>query len=337
MLKMISSLLKGAVLGPAMVIPGVSGGTMALILGIYDRLIKALHSFSFGTLRDALGLFSGAGRKERFQALLDRHDIKFLLTLLAGAVLAIFPSMLLIEYLFNNYSQPAHGFFLGLVGVSIIFPLRLMERKSAVELLCALAAIALAISIGINKDRIDEEKGKSNPIVTAADVETGKDATPGAGHSIGNCARFAFSGALASSAMLLPGISGSFLLVLLGVFHEVLNSCNPFSPGFDPLLAAIFIAGCICGLVLFARLINFLLERWNSPTMAFLGGLMAGSLWTLWPFRNPVSKDPAWPGEGDGTVVMTLLCILTGGLLIATLARYDRSAKEAVESQSIGR
>ena len=72
MLKMISSLLKGAVLGPAMVIPGVSGGTMALVLGIYDRLIKALHSFSFGTLRDALGLFSGAGRKERFQALLDR-------------------------------------------------------------------------------------------------------------------------------------------------------------------------------------------------------------------------------------------------------------------------
>lgn len=337
MLKMISNLLKGVVLGPAIVIPGVSGGTMALILGIYDRLIKALHSFSFGTLRDALKLFSGVGRKERFHALLDKHDMKFLLMLLAGALLAVFPSMLLIEYLFKNHRQPTQGFFLGLVGISIIFPLRLMKRKSVVELLCALAAIALAISLGINEDRLDAEKNTSNPIVAATDAETGKDAAPGAGHTIGNCARFAFSGALASSAMLLPGISGSFLLLLLGIYQEVLNSINPFSSAFDPLLAAIFIAGCICGLVLFARLINFLLERCYSPTMAFLGGLMAGSLWTLWPYRNPGSGDPVWPGAGDNSVGMTLLCILAGGLLISALAWYHRGAKEPAETQSIGR
>ena len=318
MFKVISNLLKGAILGPAMVIPGVSGGTMALILGIYDRLIKALHSFSLGTLKDILSL--------RLDTLWQKNDLKFLLTLLAGATLSVFPCMLLIDYLFTWHPQPTKGFFFGLVGASIIFPLRLMKRKGSIELLCALAAIAITIPLGMNQDRrLAEKQADKTAVVATAETAT-DDKVPEPDHSPGNCLRFAFSGALASAAMLLPGISGSFLLLLLGIYQEVLVFVNPLAPGFDPLLGIIFIASCIAGVVLFARLINLLLDRCHSPTMAFLGGLMLGSLWNLWPFRSPGSSAPAWPDEVNSTAGLCLLTCVAGASIITALAFYKRKA-----------
>jgi len=316
--KVISNLLKGAILGPAMVIPGVSGGTMALILGIYDRLIKALHGFSLGTLKDILAL--------RLDTLWQKHDLKFLLTLLAGATFSVFPCMLLIDYLFTRHPQPTQGFFFGLVGASIIFPLRLMKRKASIELLCALAAIAITIPLGINRDRhLAEEQADKTAVVAPAE-NASNDKVPAPDHTPGNCIRFALSGAIASAAMLLPGISGSFLLLLLGIYQEVLVFINPLAPGFDPLLGIIFIASCIAGLVLFARLINFLLVRCHSPTMAFLGGLMIGSLWNLWPFRSPGSSSPAWPAGFDNATAMCLLTFVAGASIITALAFYNRKA-----------
>ena len=305
MLIAISNLLKGAVLGIAMVIPGVSGGTMALVLGIYERLIRALHGFSISTLKEMLRLPCSKDRKTRFTALWAGHDLGFLAQLLGGALLSILACSRLIEYFLESHPNPTNGFFFGLVGASIIFPLRLMERKSIVELACALGAMALTIALA-----------------TAA---TGQDQVPGdadASHSLSNCGRFAICGIVASSAMLLPGVSGSFLLLLLGIYHQLIGIINSW----DYLLIAVFAAGCLVGLVLFARLINFLLERFHSPTMAFLGGLMAGSLWNLWPFRSPGSNEPAWPGENDSATGMSLLAFLVAAAIIATLALYGRNA-----------
>ena len=336
LLKAISNLIKGAVLSPALVIPGVSGGTMALILGIYGRLISALHSFSLSTLKETLGLLGGADRKARLKTLWDRHDMKFLLTLLAGAVISVFPCMLLINYLFEDHRQATQSFFLGLVALSIIFPLRLMERKSAIELLCALGAITIVVSLGINQDRLKAEKENAGPAVTATAESPGFESAPAPDHTIGNCVRYALSGVVASSAMLLPGISGSFLLLLLGIYQDVVAFLNPLSPDFDLLLTAIFLAGCVIGLVLFARLINFLLERCHSPTMAFLGGLMMGSLWTLWPFRSAESYRPGWPGEEDSAMGMSLIAFLAGAAIIAAFARYGRDPK-STEGRSRGK
>ncbi|MEC7922464.1 MAG: DUF368 domain-containing protein, partial [Planctomycetota bacterium] len=119
---MISNILKGAVLGLAMIIPGVSGGTMALVLGIYERLIRAIRGFSFSTLREASGVLSGPEKKSRAAALWGRHDMSFLGVLLAGALLSVFAFSHLIEDLLSTYPKPTHGFFFGLVGASIIFP-----------------------------------------------------------------------------------------------------------------------------------------------------------------------------------------------------------------------
>ena len=313
MLTMISTILKGAVLGLAMIIPGVSGGTMALVLGIYERLIRALRGFSLSTLRSASGLLCGPGKKSKAATLWSSHDMSFLAVLLVGALLSIFAFSHLVEDLLSTHPKPTYGFFFGLVAASIIFPFRLAERKSMVELCCAIGAIALTIAL--TTSRTD----------TLQDLE-------GDPYSLANCARFAICGLLASSAMLLPGISGSFILLLLGIYQEVLTILN----NRDYLLLSIFTAGCLLGLALFARVIHFLLNRYHSPTMAFLGGLMAGSLWELWPFRDPGSGHPAWPGDEGDSAGISLLACLAAVAIIAALACYDRNSR-GTGDQSMGR
>lgn len=331
MLAMISTILKGAVLGLAMIIPGVSGGTMALVLGIYERLIRAIRGFSLSTLGDASGLLAEFLRAlpgeasaapsraaKKASILWNSHDMSFLVVLLAGALLSVFSFSHLIEDLLNTYPKPTYGFFFGLVGASIIFPFRLTERKSMVEFCCA--GVAIALTIAFTASRIDTgqglEAGKSDP------------------YSLANCARFAICGILASSAMLLPGISGSFLLLLLGIYHEVLSILN----NRDYLLLSVFTAGCLLGLALFARVIHFLLNRYHSPTMAFLGGLMAGSLWKFWPFKDPASGHPSWPGEGEDSAGISLIACLAAIAIIAAFACYDRNAKaKGTVDQSMGR
>ena len=304
MLNAIFNIIKGAVLGLAMIIPGVSGGTMAVIFGIYERLIRALHGFSPSTLKEAAGLPWGRERKTRLGGLWNGHDLGFLAQLFGGALLSILACSHLIEYLIEDHPNPTNGFFFGLVGASIIFPLRLMERKSMVELACGVAAMALTIyAAGFAQEHAPQEA-----------------AMP---HSLFNCARLAICGCVASSAMLLPGISGAFLLLLLGVYREVLGIIYQR----DYLLLVVFAAGCAIGLVLFARLINLLLRRCRSSTMAFLAGLMAGSLWNLWPFKETGTRGPAWPAEGDSTAGVTILTFLAGAAIVGGLAFYGRRAK----------
>lgn len=315
MLTMISTILKGAVLGLAMIIPGVSGGTMALVLGIYERLIRSLRGFSLSTLRSASGLLCGPEKKSRAATLWSSHDMSFLAVLLVGALLSIFAFSHLIEDLLSTHPKPTYGFFFGLVAASIIFPFRLAERKSMVELCCAVLAIGLAIALSTS--RIDPSQ--------SLEIDP---------YSLANCARFAVCGILASSAMLLPGISGSFILLLLGIYYDVLSIVN----NRDYLLLSIFIGGCLLGLAIFSRLIHFLLNRYHSPTMAFLGGLMAGSLWKFWPFKDPVSGSPSWPGAGEDTAGISLLASLAAVAIIAAFACYDRKAKaKGTADQSIGR
>ena len=308
MLNAIFNIIKGAVLGLAMIIPGVSGGTMAVIFGIYERLIRALHGFSPSTLKEAAGLPWGRERKTRLGGLWNEHDLGFLAQLFGGALLSILACSHLIEYLIKDHPNPTNGFFFGLVGASIIFPLRLMERKSMVELACGVAAMALTIGISIYAAGLAQEHAPQEAAMP---------------HSLFNCARLAICGCVASSAMLLPGISGSFLLLLLGVYHEVLGIINQR----DYLLLVVFAASCAIGLVLFARLINLLLSRYRSSTMAFLAGLMAGSLWNLWPFRETGARGPAWPAEGDSTAGVTILTFLAGAAIVGGLAFYGRRAK----------
>jgi putative membrane protein len=263
-------LIKGMLVGIANIIPGVSGGTFALILGIFDRLVGALNALGLGTVKVFLGLFTGGfGARARgaFGAELRRIDAGFLALLFGGSVLSILSSSFLIDYLLKEQYSPTLAFFVGLILPSVAVPWSMMDRRGLL-LLWALPGIAL--TVGVSLVVPDNAAGLDNPLVAAG------------------------TGALAISAMVLPGISGSYVLLVLGQYQNALAKVTGLQRGiaegsFD-VGAAVWLGamvlGMVVGILLFARVLDFLLKRFKSATMAFLIGLLLGSLWVLWPFKD---------------------------------------------------
>ena len=233
-------------MGAADIVPGVSGGTIALITGIYDRLLRAITSAD----RVALSLlFRG-----RFLALLYRVDFAFLAVLGSGILSSVFILANAIHWLIDHQPQPTWAFFSGLIlassGLLIRDEVTLNKMKSA---LVFSFGVALAVTIGLMPSFILS----------------------------GGLPSFFFAGLLAISAMILPGISGSFLLLLLGMYSPVLVAVKMFQ--WQEL--GVFVAGCTLGLIAFSRLLQRLLNLYRAIAMAFLTGLLCGSLVSVWPWR----------------------------------------------------
>ena len=161
----------------------------------------------------------------------------------------------MIEFLLDAYLSPTLAFFIGLIIPSIVVPYRLLQKKGLVELLCCLIGIGGLVGLTFLP---------SSPV----------------GEGLGLFGLF-LSGAVAISAMILPGVSGAFMLMIMGEYKNVLNAINTF----DLVKLGVLAAGCIIGIALFVRLLNFLLAKFRSVTMSFLLGLVIGSLWVLWPFK----------------------------------------------------
>ena len=288
--------LKGCCIGVANIIPGVSGGTMAVMLGIYERLIRALHHIGFSTMRKFLAILTL--KKEAIaeaRAELYRIDFGFLIAVLFGALLAVVASARLIIYLLNEQHDPTYGFFCGLVLTSVIIPSKMLKRFAIKEFVSFLLAAALTVglTLGMNGEkRLESERRKhelkegslSGNIITEAGSST---ATPGkiskgTNHAIGKLFYLSFCSAIAISAMILPGISGSFVFLLLGVYFDILASVN----NRDWILIGFVVLGGGLGLLAFTRLLNYVLKRHHDLTVSFLIGLMVASLYGLWPFRS---------------------------------------------------
>ena len=281
-----SILLWGFLIGIANIIPGMSGGTLALVLGIYERLITALRNIGVSTVKRLIGIFTF--RKTAFSDFRDelrRIDFSFLMVLGIGAVAAVLVSTNLIDYLLSSHHDATYGFFFGLVLTSILVPFRMLKGFSWRELFVLLVAVTLIV--------FSEELKKAAAGSTSVSGE-------GLEVSIGTLAIFFGCGALAISAMILPGVSGSFLLLAFGVYFPLITTIKNFmgdvptllkgdvSPPIlsNLLILTFFALGCLFGLLVFTRLLNFLLERYRNLTIAFLIGLMVGSLYGLWPFRT---------------------------------------------------
>lgn len=297
-------LVKGVLFGIANIIPGVSGGTFALILGIYERLIASLRAFGIETLRALGKLLRPPADRGRAAILADeirRTDAVFLMLLALGAAASILASSRLITFLLDEHLAPTLAFFVGLIVPSILVPYRMLERRGWRELLsCAIAAAGLVCLTAL------------------------PDPAPGSGAGL---VSLFIAGIIAISAMILPGISGSFMLMLLGKYRTVLEAIQ----NWDLIRLGVFVLGCLVGLALFVRLIHYLLARFHSVTMAFLMGLILGSLWVLWPFKQvvPGAKiitgtnilPPAFDGEvawSLGALVIGLVCSMGLNLLGAT-------------------
>lgn len=281
---------QGLLMGGADIIPGVSGGTMALIVGIYARLIDSLSS-GFSML---LSLVRLRGPQVREHA--REVDWWLVVPLLAGIITAIGIASFFLPALMETYPHQMRGLFLGLVAASIAVPWLRIGRMTWQLLLLALAgAVTAFFLVGL-------------PVL-------GAEPDP-------SMLRVFASASVAICAMILPGVSGAFLLEVLGIYH----------PTIDALRAAIglhggaigyvvvFILGAIVGLGVFSKALDWLLNHYHDPTMAALVGLMAGSLRALWPWQPWESHERIllWPQPGD-PVTSVLLLTAAGFLFVALL------------------
>ena len=262
--------IKGGLIGIANIIPGVSGGTFALILGVFDRMVGAINAIGWRTVKACFGLITGLLKqpaRQRFAEEMRRIDALFLILLMLGALATLFSSSFLIDYLLREQYSPTLAFFVGLILPSISVPYMMMDKRGA-RLLWAIPGIAL--TVGVSLAMPESTAGSDNLAVAAG------------------------TGALAISAMILPGISGSYVMLVLGQYQNFLAKLTGLQRGiaagqidFEAVLwlGALGI-GMVVGILVFARLLTFLLKRFKAATMAFLIGLLLGSLWVLWPFKD---------------------------------------------------
>jgi putative membrane protein len=297
--------LKGMAMGSADIIPGVSGGTIALITGIYGALLRAIKSADAQALACLLRL--------DFKDALARMHIRFLMALFGGIGLAIISLARLLNYLLHHHPLQTWGFFFGLIAASVWV---VAKKVNSWNMAAALAGLAGAVAAWM--------------IVNLIPMQTPDSA-----------AFIFFSGLIAICAMILPGISGAFILLILGKYEFITATLkNPFLPH-NMIIIAIFCAGCICGLAGFSRALAWLLDRHHGITLAFLTGLMAGSMKKIWPWKQAIETKlidgqvdivwggPAWPAAIDGQVAAIAALALTGMAAVLLLdhvsARYGRS------------
>ena len=285
-------------MGAADVVPGVSGGTVALLLGIYARLID--------TVRAGAGVLGALVRGKLGEAWhrLRSFDWWFAVPLLVGIGAAGAALSSVIDRLLTDEPEAMAGLFFGLVGASVVVSWRLLKRPGV-----GLALVALAVG-GLFFWLLELQSG---PVVDPAAI-----------------ALFG-AGIVAVCAMLLPGISGAFILLMLGVYPAVIGAVNDRT-GTD--LAAVG-AGAVLGLALFSNLIGRVLERWHDPTLAVMVGLLLGSLRVLWPWPAGVGvisrhAEETINGTGLGwapvdELWLPALLAIAAAALVLTLSRPERS------------
>ncbi|WP_339510672.1 DUF368 domain-containing protein [Pseudomonas sp. RL_15y_Pfl2_60] len=239
---------KGVAMGAADVVPGVSGGTIAFISGIYDELLKSISSMPRAALLAIRGRFGEAW---------VTANATFLLVLFAGILTSIVSLARLITYLLEQHPIPVWSFFFGLVLVSAHMVSREISRWNWTRI--------LSFALGA---------GFAYWITVASPVHLDTDPLS-----------IFLAGAIAICAMILPGISGSFILLLLGMYSFVLGSVKAL----DITVLALFASGCAVGLISFAGFLRWLLRFYRDLSLAFLTGLMLGSLNKIWPWKETLT------------------------------------------------
>jgi len=286
--------LRGMLMGAADIVPGVSGGTMAFITGIYDTLIDSIRAFDLMCLRLVL--------RGQIKAAWQHVNGKFLLSLGLGIATSIVSLARLISWLLENHPVPLWAFFFGLILASALVLLKQVERWAVPGIICLLAGVAFALTIALA------------PVVNM---------------DIGMAGVF-IAGFIAICAMILPGISGSFILVLLGMYATVLGAVKSL----DLVFIAVLGSGAIVGLLVFSRVLHWLLHRFHQATMALLTGFLFGSLAVVWPWKRvlewvvdrhgelkPAQQLPVSPAEYltvSGQDPQVLLCVVM--MLVGFLA-----------------
>ena len=256
----ITLVLKGMAMGAADVVPGVSGGTIAFIAGIYEELINTIGGLDTSLIT--------TWQQDGFSAMWKKLNGNFLLALFVGIGISVFTVMQLANYLLETQPVLVWSFFFGLVIASVLYISRQKETWNASHVASAIIGAVLAYYIS-----------------TLPPLASG-----GGLWFIYLCA------SLAICAMILPGISGAFILVLLGAYKTVSEAVHEFN--FE--IIAVFVAGAVSGLLAFSKLLRFLLSRFRESVLALLTGFIAGSLNKIWPWKEILETVEV----GDKSIVL---------------------------------
>jgi len=301
--KDLAQISRGFLMGGADIIPGVSGGTVALILGIYERLVGAISHVD--------GHLVGLVVRRQWREAAEYFDFRFLLTLGIGILSGVACFAKLMHYLLLEQRMYTLAVFFGLILASSFLVMRMMQPRDAGQrALCYSLAVAAALFayglVGLQAVVFQD--------------------------TLGN---YFFAGAIAICAMILPGISGSYILLLMGAYVTVTGiikdvlELNCTSRDFVSLL--VFAAGCACGLIGFSKLLQWLLSRFHMPIMAVLGGFMMGSLRLMWPFQKQITEkryEQILPENWNQDVTACWVLAVVAMLAVLLLERLGRVESE---------
>lgn len=380
---------KGALMGTADIIPGVSGGTVALIVGVYEQFVDALKSLHLRWLGPffswLMSGFRSADSREAFAAQWRTMQVVWLLNLGVGIGLAVVIASRILPPLLEDHPAEMRGLFFGLVAASVVVPLRMMRRIAPTSIfLLVLSAIATFFLLGNYSVHLNTETSTvtvgAEPMKLRAVAELGPsaltpeqlfftldeptrraiaeanpqlDLTAMRGRFDARDRANPFSelvvpahtavavprpavwfvlvcGVIAICAMLLPGISGSFILVMLGMYYFMVNALRGFInsaaaaqfPATQIAYVAVFAVGALIGLIVFSRVLSWLLHHFHTATLAVLAGLMIGSLRVLWPFREQTMGtlgENVWPTTWGLPTLAPFGMMLVGALVVALL------------------
>jgi putative membrane protein len=292
-------MMKGLCMGAADTVPGVSGGTIALISGIYEDLLAAIKSAN-------MKMVAGILRFDFKSALCELH-IRFLVSLLLGIGIAILSLARLMNYLLAHHAELTWSMFFGLIAASIWVVGKQVKWAPGTGFSFAAGAMGAFVVVNLM------------PATTPEDLW------------------FVFlSGMLAICAMILPGLSGAFILLILGKYEFIISTLeNPFLAK-NLVVIGVFVAGCVIGLAGFARFLKLLLQKYHYPTLAFLTGLMLGSMRKIWPWKETLEsavihgklrvlkERNIWPDAVDGDLAVSLCLMAAGFLAVLVLERLSR-------------
>ncbi|MBO5407386.1 MAG: DUF368 domain-containing protein [Bacteroidales bacterium] len=271
-------------MGAADVIPGVSGGTIAFIMGIYAELLDSIKSVNGEALKLLL--------KGKIGAFWKHINGTFLASLFAGILISVFSLAKLMKYLLEFHPVPLWSFFFGLILASAVYILKGLDKWSIRNIISLLVGVAIGAFICL--------------------------ASPG---QTPDALWFIFlSGAIAICAMILPGISGSFILLLLGKYAFVMEAVSTLN---IPVLI-VFAAGACIGIVCFSHILSWLLKKFYMLTIALLSGFMIGSLLKVWPWKVPGAQEgfdyPALPGTFEQVTGADPQLLMSIGFAVLGLA-----------------
>lgn len=285
---------KGFAMGAANVIPGVSGGTIALLTGIFNELIGALNALL--TPKAWKLLFKGS-----FREFWEYIHGTFLLWLGVGVIASVFSLAKLMEYVLSHHPVQTWAFFFGLILVSAVFMLADLKGKKAVDVLW----LAIGAAMG------------------AAICLLSPSTTPDAPWFIAIC------GAIAICTMILPGISGSFILVLLGKYDYIMGAVS----NLDIPVLAVFAVGCVVGIVAFSKILHWLIAHFEKQTLLVLIGFTVGSLVKVWPWADKAAYQAANAltgcPEGELHILSAVICALVAAASVIVLEVLAHRAKGA--------